>query len=464
MIMNKTIFLFILLLPLFCSGKDYQVKLNVKNLPADARPLLLRIYNGNMFVLDSIPAKERESVTFKVPENTSPGMFRAILGMSAYAKYSNGQASSIDLLFNKEDIELSLDFNSPSESLSVIKSKENQVYCDFLKADALLFKKLGLLEQVVITYPDKDEFYQKALEFYKKLQLQREKFIDKSYSATPELLASKIIRTKKIPITDGDITPATRDSIFKSQFLDKVDFNDTTLLYTSVYTDKVFQFIQLFMRRDASPRENEANIIRALDIIVPKLSVNETIQTHLMQFLLAGFESMKMEEVLAHISANYLQQCGGDQSIVKRRLEGYQKMSIGKNVPDFTVMDIDNNPFNLYSSINPYTLIIFWHTDCNHCKTLMDELPAIVNQDFFKKHQVEIVGISIDSDKANWENFSLQHPMDWVNTYAPGSFDSEVAAAYNLFATPSMFLLDDTNTIIAKPTTIDELKKNILAL
>lgn len=417
-----------------------------------------------MFVLDSLPVKENGTITFKVPENTSPGMLRAILGMSTYAKYSNGQPSSIDLLFNKEDIELSLDFDKPNEKLSVIKSKENQVYFDFLEADALLFKKLGLLEQVVMSYPDKDEFYLKALEYYKKFQLQREKFIDKSYSTNPQLLASKIIRTKKIPITEGDLTPAARDSVFKSQFLNKVDFNDTTLLYTNIYTDKVFQFIQLFMKRNATPRENEASIIQALDILVPKLSENETIQTHLMQFMLAGFESMQMEEVLAHISANYLQQCGGNTDIVKRRLEGYQKMSVGKNVPDFTVTDIDNNPVNLYSSINPYTLIIFWHTDCNHCKILMEELPQLMQQDFFKKHQVKVIGISIDSAKEDWEKFSQEHPMDWINTHAPGSFDSEIATNYNLFATPSMFLLDDTNTIIAKPTTLEELKKNILAL
>lgn len=47
------------------------------------------------------------------------------------------------------------------------------------------------------------------------------------------------------------------------------------------------------------------------------------------------------------------------------------------------------------------------------------------------------------------------------NIHAAGSFDSEIANDYNLFATPSMFLIDENHKIIAKPTTIGELEKNI---
>lgn len=57
--------------------------------------------------------------------------------------------------------------------------------------------------------------------------------------------------------------------------------------------------------------------------------------------------------------------------------------------------------------------------------------------------------------------FSIQYPLEWVNIHAAGSFDSEIANDYNLFATPSMFLIDENHKIIAKPTTIGELEKNI---
>lgn len=458
--MNKLLPLLLLLLPLISTGKEYQVKIHIKNLPTDSKPLLLKIYNGNTYIVDSLPTLEDNVIQYRIPATTAPGMLRAVLGLSVYAKYTNGQPTTIDFLFNRENVELTTDFEKPLDSLQVIQSKENLVFLDFQKADALFFQKLGLLEQVLANYPDKDEFYKKAIEYYKKFLLQRDKFIDKVYSQNQNSLAGKIIHTKKVPLTAGDLPPAVRDSIFRTQFLETIEFNDTTLLHTSAYTDKVYQFIQMFMRRDASPRENEANIIKAVDLLVPRLDVNPIVQQHLMQFLIAGFEMSKLEEVLAHISTNYLQQCGGSEEIVKKRLENYKKMAVGNNVPDFTVMDIDNNPVNLYNLVHPYKLIIFWHTDCSHCKLLMEELPDLIKQEYFKKHQIKIIGISIDENRKDWEKFSAEHQMDWVNTHVDGGFDNETSAAYNLFATPSMFLVDDNNKIIAKPTTIEELKDN----
>lgn len=460
--MNKIILLLVLLFPLLAVGKDYQVKLHVQNLPAGSKPLLLKVYNGNLYVIDSLAILENNTIQFRVPADTRPGMLQAVLGFSTYARYSGGQPTGIDFLFNKEDIELDLDFEKPVESIKVIQSKENRIYFDFLAADAIFFKKMGLLIQVVTNYPEQDDFYRKAQEYYKKHHVQRNKLIDKTYSQNTQSLAGRVIHTKKMPFVEGNATPSIRDSLFKAHLLESMVLDDTTLLYTNVYTDKVYQFIQIHMKRNASPRENEAAIIQALDVLIPRLDANPVTQQAMLQFLINGFEANNLEEVLAHISTHYLQQCGGSQDIVKRRLKGYQKMAVGGTVPDFTLMDINNNPVNLYSMISPYRLIVFWHTECSHCKLLMEDLPKLAEE--FKKHQIQIIGISIDTDDDVWKKFSAEHPMDWTNIRIDNGFDNEVSAAYNLFATPSMFLIDANNTIVAKPTTIQELKKNTFEL
>lgn len=462
--MLKQILLVILLLPLLANAREYRLKLQVDNLPEDASPILLRIYNGNMYVLDSLPVRgDGGSIAFTIPADTRPGLLRCVLGMPSFAMFG-GQPVNVDLLFNNEDIEVALDYNDPFKSLRVIASEENRIYFEFMKADALFYQKLGLLEQVVVNYPDKDEFYLKALEYYKKFQLQREKIIDKTAAAHRKTLAGRIIRNQKVPLTDGDMTPQERDSVFRNEFLAKIDFSDTTLLFTNVYTDKAFQYIQMHMRQDATPRENEANCIRALDALVPLLDVNPVVQQHILQFLLTGFEAMKMEEVLAHISANYSQQCGGTGEIVKQRLEAYQRMAVGQEVKDFTLTDINGDVVNLYNTVSPYTLVLFWHTECNHCQALMKMLPVLAQKDYFRDHQIKIIGISIDEDRAKWEEFSRTYTLDWTNAYSDNGFHSELAGDYNLFATPSMFLLDENHRIIAKPTTPQELEKNIREL
>lgn len=455
--MNRLLCLGIFFLSTFCWGQDFRVKMEIRNLPESNRPVLLRIYNGEVFIVDSMPSKKEATFFFHVPGNTPPGMFKAVLGPSVYAKYTNGRPTAFDFLFNKENVGISLDFNNPEKTLQFSGSAENELYFKTLQEESIFLHKLQLLEQVVVQYPEQDEFYRSALKYYQKYQTDREYFLDSLYAAHPDMLAARIIHTRRFPIIPGGLDAAQRDSIHKNHFLDKVEFNDTALLYTNAYTDKLFHYIQLHMKSDKGPRENEASIIAALEKLMPRLEANEVVRTHLLRFLIQGFENMKMEEVLAHISNNYLQQCGGSLDIVKRRLEGYRKMAIGQKVPDFIATDTANTPISLYADIHPYTLLIFWHTQCSFCRQLLDALHEKKLTEHLKRLDIHMIGISIDAKREEWLEYSRHHDLPFINTFIGGEFHSETAEAYNLFATPSLFILDNNHSILAKPITVEEL-------
>lgn len=452
------------LLPFTGWGKDYRVRLEVKNLPADSRPALLRIYNGALLALDTLPVRTQDTLLFNIPETTSPGTLRAILGFPPYSQFSGKGPIYLDFLFNRENIELTLDYEKPLASVEVVSSTENQIYFDFLKSEVTYNYKLGFAEQIVINYPDRDDLYRKAQKYYRNFQLQRDKLIEKQYKEHPNTLAGKLIKNQRLPLLSGNTSQTERDSMFKYHYLTFIDFSDTILLHTPFYTDKIYQYIQFHIKPYASPRENEANCIQALDHLVPLLGANPIVQQNLLQFLINGFERQHMEEVLAHISAHYLQQCGHNSEVVKQRLEGYSRMAVGQTVPDFTLMDSDNRPVNLYNTISPYTLLLFWHTQCGHCQALMSGLLPYCQKEEFTEHQIQIIGISIDENKEEWEKFSADYSLNWINTYAEGGYGNQTASDYNLFATPSMFLLDENHKIIAKPTTLEELEKNIREL
>ena len=128
----------------------------MKNLPADSQPILLRFYNGALFALDTLPVRSQDTLSFKIPEATSPGTLRTILGFPPYAQFSGKGPIFLDFLFNREDIEISLDYQNPQATAQVIHSTENQIYFDFLKSETIYNHKLGLVGQVVMNYPDKD--------------------------------------------------------------------------------------------------------------------------------------------------------------------------------------------------------------------------------------------------------------------------------------------------------------------
>lgn len=124
--MLKLFIVFFCLLPFTGWSKDYRVRLEVKNLPADSQPILLRFYNGALFALDTLPVRSQDTLSFKIPEATSPGTLRTILGFPPYAQFSGKGPIFLDFLFNREDIEISLDYQNPQATAQVIHSTDRK--------------------------------------------------------------------------------------------------------------------------------------------------------------------------------------------------------------------------------------------------------------------------------------------------------------------------------------------------
>lgn len=108
--------------------------------------------------------------------------------------------------------------------------------------------------------------------------------------------------------------------------------------------------------------------------------------------------------------------------IVKRRLEKYQKMAIGQKVPDFTAVDVHNNPVSLYADIHPYTLLIFWHTNCSFCRQFLTDLAKPEIQQMLQHYDINIIGISIDDNREDWISYSAGHKLNFSNTFIEGGF------------------------------------------
>ena len=134
--------LFLLCLFCSCCGNEFRLHIHVKNLPEKSNPLLLRIYNGNTYVLDSLPSRQKDLLSFQIPASTHTGMFRLILNPSSGSLHTGEPTKTLDILFNKAAINLSVDYNDPSNSIQVLQSPENKIYFDFQKKTSTCFTEL----------------------------------------------------------------------------------------------------------------------------------------------------------------------------------------------------------------------------------------------------------------------------------------------------------------------------------
>lgn len=92
-------------------------------------------------------------------------------------------------------------------------------------------------------------------------------------------------------------------------------------------------------------------------------------------------------------------------------------------------------------------IIIFWSSTCSHCEA---ELPKILEKyKALKAQNVEVIGLSLDNEKMSYENKVKNLP--WINDSELKGWYSSYVNTYNVHATPTYFILDAKNKIIAKP-------------
>jgi thiol-disulfide isomerase/thioredoxin len=105
------------------------------------------------------------------------------------------------------------------------------------------------------------------------------------------------------------------------------------------------------------------------------------------------------------------------------------------------------------------TLIVFYSSECPHCRELMPKLDELYEKQADK--EIEILAVSLDEKKADWIDYIEENELSYINVSAAEGWDSQTAQDYSIYATPMMFLVDEAKEIIVKPTTFQGVKKYI---
>ena len=245
--------------------------------------------------------------------------------------------------------------------------------------------------------------------------------------------------------------------------MDNIDFSDTLLLNTNIFTSKSFSFIKFFASQGYTKPQQEQEYIKAVDTLMTRSKVNEKVNTQIKKYLITGFEMLEMESVLTHIASYYTSEssCEDDRQTknLRKRVDGYKKLAIGNKAPEITFTAENNVPYKLSETKSPYTLVIFWASWCPHCMATLPEIKKLY--DLQKNNKLAVVGISIDTVKAEFDKAILNGDYKWINYTDLKGWDGDIASAYYLYATPSMFLLDADKKIVAKPITLSDLMQEL---
>ena len=128
-----------------------------------------------------------------------------------------------------------------------------------------------------------------------------------------------------------------------------------------------------------------------------------------------------------------------------RKYERWDLSRPGKRSPGFRAPDVDGKEYTLADFRGKYVYIDMWATWCGPCKREMPYLKALEEE--FKDAEIVFVGLSIDKDKAAWEDMMRQGELTGVQLYL--GTGSRFQEGYRVEAIPRFILLDKEGVIIS---------------
>lgn len=146
----------------------------------------------------------------------------------------------------------------------------------------------------------------------------------------------------------------------------------------------------------------------------------------------------------------------------KKDTDAKKKTEVGSKAPDFKAPDVNGKPVSLYASLGKVTVIDFWASWCPPCRKEATAMASLYAE--FHGAGLNIVGVSLDGDKAAWQKAIAEDKRVWTDISNLKSWEDPIARAYALQSIPAIFVLDAKGTIVAKDLHGAELRAKVAEL
>lgn len=143
-------------------------------------------------------------------------------------------------------------------------------------------------------------------------------------------------------------------------------------------------------------------------------------------------------------------------------LNAHTVTALGAAAPNFTQNDVNGKAISLSDFKGKYVLVEFWASWCSPCRA---ESPNLLKQyAAFKDKGFEILGVSVDGDKAKWIDAIKKDGLTWPQISDLKGWDNEARKVYGISGVPANFLISPEGKIIGAHLMGDALNKKLAAL
>ena len=462
----------------FCFGQNFSLHGTITHYNNQA-VALFQCYGDTLLFVDSTHTNKNGEFVFS-DKTFSNSDFQGFKNLESLLKVVLQNNQWFYVLCDGKPIEIKTLFqpnafyNIATDSLVVIKSENNKQLYEFQYLQTQLNVTNSWLLQMMRLYPLEDPFHQQIEDEYFKRYAAMEGFL-----AT--VFAEDSMRGSSSPLgrlggayfpfnPDWKQPDQWRDSIIAAHYFDYFNPADTFYLHTNILPEKMEVYLQLKTNKTddyGQPVRNEAFLSNAAHEFLEQTKSNTLNFEFCLNYLLKKFDKEHLDNAFLYLYDSYAKPQTGDcESTIailenlKEKANKLRNVAIGSNAPNFNISD----KLQLNDIQSDYTLLLFWATWCPHCTQVVPQLKKVVD-DFNQKttNKLLTIAVSLDTDEGQWQKFVTENNLlSFLNFSEFKGWQSEVVKRYNVYATPTMFLLDKDKKIIAKPITEQELSTILL--
>lgn len=232
------------------------------------------------------------------------------------------------------------------------------------------------------------------------------------------------------------------------------DFSDPQLLRSTTYDNGVMAFMQNLNA------VSEVQFSNAADTLMKLASGDTACQAYMLEHLIDLFATYGPEVALQHMIDRYVAPFGGGavvSSAVRQKVNALLQVSIGRTAPD---VELDDHGRKVQLSqlvkANNYTAVFFYSSTCEHCHAQMPTMKE--DRSTYLDRGFDVVGIALDVDSTDFLRSIQENAIPWKCYSEFNGWGSKAAQAFQVKATPALFLVDSSMKIVAKPVDAEELR------
>lgn len=190
-----------------------------------------------------------------------------------------------------------------------------------------------------------------------------------------------------------------------------------------------------------------------LDLIYIEEHPDHLVSVFTLTFLMRNITKEKAKELFENLSPEMQQTKYG--LVVQQYLVLSMNLKTGDKAKDFQLPDLDGNTISLANFKGNYILLEFWSSNCGPCR--MENPNLLENYKSYSSQGFEIISISLDKQRENWEKAVQKDNMIWTTACDLQGYNGSVVAVYNIKYVPRNYLIDPAGIIIAEDLRGEEL-------